>query len=73
MYYAFGKLLSANTWKNQQYIEMPYGSGISSINQAELMFEDSISFVLTSDEYQTDLLCLLQTAGQLLHLMFMKN
>ena len=55
MYYAFGKLLSANTWKNQQYIEMPYGSGISSINQAELMFEDSISFVLTSDEYQNRL------------------
>lgn len=55
MYYAFGKLLSANTWKNQQYIEMPYGSGISSINQAELMFEDSISFVLTSEEYKNRL------------------
>lgn len=55
MYYAFGKLLSANNWKNQQYIEMPYGSGISSINQAELMFEDSISFVLTSEEYQNRL------------------
>lgn len=55
MYYAFGKLLSANNWKNQQYIEMPYGSGISSTNQAELMFEDSISFVLTSDEYKNRL------------------
>ena len=55
MYYAFGKMLSANSWKNQQYIEMPYGSGISSINQATLMFEDSISFVLTSDEYQNRL------------------
>lgn len=55
MYYAFGKLLSANNWKNQQYIEMPFGSGISSINQAELMFEDSISFVLTSEEYQNRL------------------
>lgn len=55
MYYAFGKLLSANNWKNQQYIEMPFGSGISSINQAELMFEDSISFVLTSDEYKNRL------------------
>ena len=55
MYYAFGKMLSANTWKNQQYIEMPFGSGISSINQATLMFEDSISFVLTSDEYQNRL------------------
>lgn len=55
MYYAFGKLLSANNWKNQQYIEMPFGSGISSINQAELMFEDSISFVLTSEEYKNRL------------------
>lgn len=55
MYYAFGKLLSANNWKNQQYIEMPYGSGISSIKQAELMFEDSISFVLTSEEYKNRL------------------
>lgn len=55
MYYAFGKLLSANNWKNQQYIEMPYGSGISSINKAELMFEDSISFVLTSEEYKNRL------------------
>ena len=55
MYYAFGKLLSAYNWKNQQYIEMPFGSGISSINQAELMFEDSISFVLTSEEYKNRL------------------
>lgn len=55
MYFAFGKLLSANNWKNQQYIEMPFGSGISSINQAELMFEDSISFVLTSEEYKNRL------------------
>lgn len=55
MYYAFGKLLSANNWKNQQYVEMPYGSGISLINQAELMFEDSISFVLTSEEYKNRL------------------
>lgn len=55
MYWAFGKMLSANSWKNQQYIEMPYSSGISSINQAELMFEDSISFVLTSEEYSNRL------------------
>lgn len=55
MYYAFGKLLSANNWKNQQYIEMPFGSSIVSINQAELMFQDSISFVLTSEEYQNRL------------------
>mgnify|MGYP000174592422 CR=1 FL=1 len=50
-YHAFGKLLSANSWKNQQYIEMPKSSNINSTAQAELLFEDSVSFVLTSDEY----------------------
>lgn len=51
MYYAFSKLLSANTWKNQQFIEMPKASDIDSINEAELMFQDNISFVLSSEEY----------------------
>lgn len=51
MYWAFGKLLSANSWKNQQYIEMPYSSGIDTIGEAELHFEDKVSFVLTSEEY----------------------
>lgn len=51
MYWAFGKLLSANDWKNQQYIEMPASSGIGTINLANLFFEDSVSFVLTSPEY----------------------
>ncbi len=50
-YWAFGKMLSANTWKNQQYIEMPASSGISTINLANLFFDDSVSFVLTSPEY----------------------
>lgn len=51
MYWAFGKLLSANSWKNQQYIEMPASSGIGTINLANLFFDDSVSFVLTSPEY----------------------
>lgn len=51
MYWAFGKLLSANSWKNQQYIEMPFASGIDNIGKAELAFEDAVSFVLTSEEY----------------------
>lgn len=51
MFWAFGKLLSANTWKNQQYIEMPAGSGIDTVNKAELMFDESLSFVLSSEEY----------------------
>jgi hypothetical protein len=55
MYHAFGKLLSANSWKNEQFIEMPYSSGIDTINMAELMFSDNISFVLTSEEYSNRL------------------
>lgn len=51
MYYAFGKMLSANNWRNQQYIEMPKTSNINTTAQAELLFEDSVSFVLTSEEY----------------------
>lgn len=50
-YHAFGKLLSTNNWKNQQYIEMLHSSGINSTSQAELMFEKNVSFVLTSAEY----------------------
>lgn len=55
MYWAFGKLLSANSWKNQQYIEMPFASGIDNIGKAELAFEDAVSFVLTSEEYSNRL------------------
>lgn len=51
MYWAFGKLLGSVNWKNQQYIEMPLSSGIDTINEANLLFEDKISFVLTSEEY----------------------
>lgn len=51
MYWAFGKLLSANNWKNQQYIDMPLSSKVTTINKANLLFEDSVSFVLTSEEY----------------------
>lgn len=51
MFHAFGKLLSANSFKNQQYIEMPLTSEVNTINQAELLFEDSISFVLSSEEF----------------------
>lgn len=51
MYWAFGKLLSANDWKNHQYIEMPFSSKITDIKKANLLFEDKVSFVLTSEEY----------------------
>ena len=51
MYWAFGKLLGSVSWKNQQYIEMPLSSNIDTINEANLLFEDKISFVLSSEEY----------------------
>lgn len=51
MYFAFGKLLSSATWRNQQYIEMPESDGVINIGQADLFFDDALSFVLTSDEY----------------------
>lgn len=51
MYWAFGKLLSANDWRNHQYIEMPFSSKITDIKKANLLFEDKVSFVLTSEEY----------------------
>lgn len=63
MYWAFGKLLSANNWRNQQYIEMPKGSGIDTINEAELMFDDRVSFVLSSEEY-SHRLALFSSAGK---------
>ena len=51
LYFAFGKLLSAASWRNQQYIEMPKGSEIDTLGEAELLFEDALSFVLTSEQY----------------------
>lgn len=51
LYFAFGKLLSAASWRNQQYIEMPKGSEIDDLGEAELLFENDLSFVLTSEQY----------------------
>lgn len=51
MYHAFGKLLSASSWRNQQYIEMPENSEIEDLGTAETLFSDAISFVLTSPQY----------------------
>jgi len=51
MFFAFGKLLSSRDWKNQQYIEMPFNDGIDTLSEAENLFENKISFVLSSDEY----------------------
>lgn len=55
MFYAFGVFLSATTWKNQQYITMPYDDGVNDLGTAKGLFNDRISFVLTSDDYGTRL------------------
>lgn len=52
MCYAFGKLLSnASNWLNQQYITMPYADDIDTLGEANILFDDSISFVISDDEF----------------------
>lgn len=52
MFYAFGKLLSnASDWKNQQYISMPVADDVETLGDAELLFDDKISFVISDDEF----------------------
>lgn len=52
MCYAFGKLLSNSlSWKNQQYVTMPFDDGIDTLGEAESLFDDKISFVLMDDEF----------------------
>lgn len=51
MYWAFGKLLSGSTWRNQQFIGMPAGGMTSVLGTAESYFEKRLSFVLNSEEF----------------------
>ena len=52
MFYAFGKLLSnASDWKNQQYISMPVADDVETLGDAEALFDDKISFVISDDEF----------------------
>lgn len=51
MFYAFGKLLSAATWSNQQYITMPFNDDIDELGEAEGLFDDKTSFVLNDLEF----------------------
>lgn len=49
--YAMGKFLSSVGWKNQQYIEVPYDDLVATNGEADSLFNDHISFVITSPEY----------------------
>ena len=51
MYRSFGKLLSAFSWKNQQYIEMEADDDITTLNEANVLFEAKANFVLNSPRY----------------------
>jgi hypothetical protein len=52
MFYAFGKLLSnLSDWKNQQYIAMPEDDQIESLGEANTLFDDRVSFVISDEEF----------------------
>jgi hypothetical protein len=52
MFYAFGKLLSnASNWTNQQYVTMPFDDLVSTLGEANSLFDDKISFVISDDEF----------------------
>lgn len=51
MYHAFGTLLSAAQWRNQQYIAMPATGITANLGKAVSYFEERLSFVLQSEEY----------------------
>ncbi len=55
LFYAFGKLLSAASWKNQQYITMDFDDGVDTLGAANSLFDDKVSFVLDDDEFGTRL------------------
>ncbi len=56
MFYAFGKLLSnASNWRNQQYISMPVADDVSTLGDAEALFDDRINFVISDDEFSNRL------------------
>lgn len=51
MVYAFGKLLSGAYWRNQQYITMPFADDVDTLGEANNLFDDKISFVISDSEF----------------------
>lgn len=49
--FAFGSLLSAPKWDNRQFIDMPFPGGVNALGAADSLFDDRVSFVLSSQEY----------------------
>lgn len=49
---AFGSLLSGAAWRNQQYISTTSSQGVvTTLGEAELLFDDRVSFYLADEEY----------------------
>lgn len=56
MMFAFGKLLSNSlNWRNQQYISMPLADDVGTLGDANSLFDDRISFVISDDEFSNRL------------------
>ncbi len=54
--YAFGKLLSnLSNWTNQQYITMPFDDDVALLGDANTLFDDKVSFVISDSEFGTRL------------------
>lgn len=52
MFFGFGKMLSnVTSWRNQQYITMPFADDVVTNGDADALFDDRISFVISDDEY----------------------
>src|SRR5690606_15580524 len=62
MCFAFGALLSnPSNWLNQQYITMPFDDEVAGLGDANSLFVDKVSFVISDDEFGTRLaLCAVQ-------------
>jgi len=64
MCFAFGKLLSNSlNWLNQQYITMPLADDVATLGEANALFDDKISFVISDDEF-SNRLALLAAGGK---------
>ena len=73
LFYAFGKLLSnASNWLNQQYITMPFNDDVDELGEANSLFDDKVSFVISDDEFGTRL-ALLACGGKAITAPYIKR
>lgn len=50
--YAFGKLLSSASWRNQQYLATSHTEGlVDTLGMAEALFDERVSFWMTDEDY----------------------